>query len=193
MRFAGALFLVVVTALAGSAHADCGEERALVKLGKDADARKVATDPVEATIAELVLRPRPRRTPESRRAADDRNTEFTVWQVSGTVIAFKLEADGDYHVVLADDHGTTLIVEIPDPGCAATGAWPEQILKARAAFRQTLANHKLASPAKKLHDAHLSVTVTGVGFFDKIHGQVGVAANGIELHPVLSIVSGDEQ
>ena len=31
------------------------------------------------------------------------------------------------------------------------------------------------------------VIVTGVGFFDKIHGQTGVAPNGIELHPVLSI------
>jgi hypothetical protein len=31
------------------------------------------------------------------------------------------------------------------------------------------------------------VTVTGVGFFDRIHGQTGVAPNGIELHPVLDI------
>jgi hypothetical protein len=30
--------------------------------------------------------------------------------------------------------------------------------------------------------------ITGVGFFDKIHGQMGVSQlNGIELHPVLKI------
>jgi hypothetical protein len=30
--------------------------------------------------------------------------------------------------------------------------------------------------------------ITGVGFFDKVHGQDGVSqANGIELHPVLKI------
>ncbi|MSQ21739.1 MAG: DUF3761 domain-containing protein [Dehalococcoidia bacterium] len=29
--------------------------------------------------------------------------------------------------------------------------------------------------------------MTGVGFFDLIHGQRGVAPNGIELHPVLAI------
>jgi hypothetical protein len=29
--------------------------------------------------------------------------------------------------------------------------------------------------------------VTGVGFFDFIHGQTGVAPNGIELHPILNI------
>jgi len=32
------------------------------------------------------------------------------------------------------------------------------------------------------------VTITGVGFFDRVHGQTGVALkNGIELHPVLAI------
>ena len=30
-------------------------------------------------------------------------------------------------------------------------------------------------------------TVTGVAFFDKIHGQTGVAPNGIELHPILHV------
>jgi hypothetical protein len=30
------------------------------------------------------------------------------------------------------------------------------------------------------------VRLTGVGFWDEIHGQTGVAPNGIELHPVLS-------
>jgi len=29
--------------------------------------------------------------------------------------------------------------------------------------------------------------ITGVGFFDRLHGQTGVAPNGIELHPVLNI------
>jgi hypothetical protein len=29
-----------------------------------------------------------------------------------------------------------------------------------------------------------------VGFFDFLHGQNGVAPNGFELHPVLSIVKG---
>jgi hypothetical protein len=34
-----------------------------------------------------------------------------------------------------------------------------------------------------------SATIIGVGFFDKVHGQSGVAGtNGIELHPILKIV-----
>jgi len=34
------------------------------------------------------------------------------------------------------------------------------------------------------------VTITGVGFFDFLHGQTGVAPNGIELHAVLDIQFG---
>lgn len=30
--------------------------------------------------------------------------------------------------------------------------------------------------------------ITGVGFFDRVHGQTGVAKNGLELHPILKIV-----
>jgi hypothetical protein len=33
----------------------------------------------------------------------------------------------------------------------------------------------------------IQVRVTGVGFFDRVHGQNGVAKNGIELHPLLDI------
>jgi len=31
-------------------------------------------------------------------------------------------------------------------------------------------------------EPNVPVTITGVAFFDKLHGQEGVAANGIELH-----------
>ena len=34
----------------------------------------------------------------------------------------------------------------------------------------------------------VSVTITCVGFWDILHGQIGVAPNGIELHPVLRFI-----
>ena len=34
---------------------------------------------------------------------------------------------------------------------------------------------------------NVPVQVTGVLFFDFLHGQTGVAPNGIELHPILQI------
>jgi hypothetical protein len=36
--------------------------------------------------------------------------------------------------------------------------------------------------------ANIPVQIKGVGFFDFLHGQTGVAPNGVELHPVLDIV-----
>ena len=47
-------------------------------------------------------------------------------------------------------------------------------------------------------DAHFDVTssfkptnrrvvVRGIGFFDRLHGQTGMAPNGLELHPVVGI------
>ena len=36
-----------------------------------------------------------------------------------------------------------------------------------------------------------AATISGVGFFDVLHGQTGVAPNGIELHPVLRFQSSD--
>lgn len=46
---------------------------------------------------------------------------------------------------------------------------------------------KLGTVSSKAQKLRRVVTVTGVGFFDPIHGQTGVAPNGIELHPLLSI------
>jgi hypothetical protein len=34
-----------------------------------------------------------------------------------------------------------------------------------------------------------TATISGVGFFDKSHGQGGGAVNGVELHPVLRFSS----
>jgi len=36
--------------------------------------------------------------------------------------------------------------------------------------------------------ANIPVQIKGVGMFDFLHGQTGVAPNGIELHPVLDII-----
>jgi hypothetical protein len=43
-------------------------------------------------------------------------------------------------------------------------------------------------PAFKTQVPPTRARITGVGFFDKVHGQMGVSqSNGIELHPVLKI------
>jgi hypothetical protein len=45
-----------------------------------------------------------------------------------------------------------------------------------------------AGPAFKTRITPTRARITGVGFFDRVHGQMGVSqSNGIELHPVLKI------
>ena len=71
-----------------------------------------------------------------------------------------------------------MIAEIPSPDCAGACASgrTEEFRKARAVLT--------ALPEEV---ARVIVVVTGVGFFDFLHGQTGAAPNGIELHPVLKV------
>lgn len=170
-----ALALVALSIGSAPATADCGAERSAVKLGLDADADRVTTEPRSTTIAALSTLPRPR-------TAHRAPAELQFWRVSATLVAHKIEADGDYHLVLSDGR-RTMIVEIPSPLCAAHGVWAKQIAKARTSASRL-------RPGKVLRRVSIPVTVIGVGFFDRDHGQSGAARNGIELHPVLGVEFG---
>ena len=170
-----------------------GVERWSVKTGTDAEAVNVATEAVAGTIAELVALP----APADPDTIPDRlaPTEETLYSLTATLTAYKLEADGDYHIVIADASGATMIAEIPDPDFCTGSAWLDQIRAARASFDakfpQEVAGLKmfmaLAAGVPMITKVSVSVQLEGVGFFDRLHGQTGVAPNGIELHPVLSI------
>jgi hypothetical protein len=162
----------------GALIGHCGVERWPVKTGTDADAGLVSLSPVQTTIALMVSLHAPSNPPNASRVAPAELTDFTI---SATLTGFKLEADNDYHLVISD--GTrTMIVEIPNPGCVGSGSpFRPQISQARAKFD----SHYVA--AAGFQSVSVAVTVTGIGFFDRIHGQTGVAPNGIELHPVLNI------
>jgi hypothetical protein len=75
----------------------------------------------------------------------------------------------------------TMIAEVPDPGCA--GACASGFAEVYARVREKLLAY-LNSPQSS---ARPLIQITGVGFFDFIHGQRGVAPNAIELHPVLDV------
>ncbi len=60
------------------------------------------------------------------------------------------------------------------------------------AARHRPAKPPVKSPNQPTQAFQTKITPTkarliGVGFFDRLHGQMGVAPNGIELHPVLSV------
>ena len=116
--------------------------------------------------------------------------ELQVYRVTCKIEGYKSEDDGDFHIVIADPHsGHKMIAEIPNPDCPNVASSPS-IAKIRAANQQfsTFAtrNRNLAGNLYLVKPGYYKIT--GVGFIDKVHGQLGHADNGIELHPLLSIV-----
>lgn len=173
-----------------------GKERWSVKTGTDVSAGDVDLEAEVAGIEGLVAMP----APKDPDALLDRDSpiELTTFKVEATLIAYKEEEDGDYHLVLSDG-GHTMIAEIPDPDFCEGSKWLEQITAARQAFAEhfdkELSHLKLLTASvdgvAMITKVSVPVTVEGVGFFDRLHGQTGVAPNGIELHPVLSISFGE--
>lgn len=158
----------------------CGVERWSVKTGTDRDAKLVNLSHGTATnILHMRSLAPPSALPASRRI---RPVETTVWTETATILRVKIEADHDYHLVLADAGGRTMIAEIPDPYCVGSSSpFRTDIARARHAVDQ---RYTVSDAWQRIN---APVQITGVGFFDFKHGQSGVAPNAIELHPVLAI------
>jgi hypothetical protein len=157
----------------------CGIERWAVKTLTDPGASRVNHRPKASSIAALTALPAPI-DPTDRIAP----TETTVWRITVTMTAFKEEDDSDIHLTVKDSRGRTMIVEFPlTPTCDATASQPDRaaMSQARAAFVAGC-----GQPRTSYRSVSGQATITGVGFFDRMHGQRGVAPNGIELHPVLA-------
>jgi hypothetical protein len=148
---------------AATARASCGVERWTVKTLGD---RPTLLRARRTSIAALSALAAPSSLPQTRLAF-----ERHIYTVRAAVTLIRREDDGDLHLVLQDGAGRTMIAESPLGACgpSATRHRQRQMAAARAGVR-------LCPRA----------TVTGVAFFDFIHGQTGVAANGIELHPILA-------
>jgi len=159
------------------------------KTGVDPDAAKVdVAHPQTTTVAELTALPRPDGLPDREGPGSDRigPVEHTAYTIDAKVLRYKLEEedDQDFHIVITDwNHpGPTMIVEIPDPRAVGTASpWRDAIASARDRFDSEF--HPEGRFTRR--SAHLKIT--GIGFFDFIHGQRGVAPNGIELHPVIGV------
>lgn len=163
--------------------ATCGVERWSVKTGTDPDVSSInLASKTIATIASLTSLPAPNPIPANSRV---KPTETTVFSVTAMLTVYKREDDSDYHLVISDGSGNTMITEIADPACVGAGSpLLSGIQNARAEFDARL------RATTSFKTANLAVTVTGVGFFDFKHGQTGLAPNAIELHPLLDITFG---
>ncbi len=169
-----------VAAASPTGDTACGVERWSVKTGTDSDAHLVNQRAVTPTnIIHLRSLPPLAQLPVNSRV---RPVETTVWGLDAILVRYKEETDSDYHLVLSDTGGRTLIAEIPAPECVGSSSpFLPAIRSVRAAFTPRF------QPTTSFQRVSVKVHVTGVGFFDFEHGQSGVAPNAIELHPVLSI------
>src|SRR5215813_13930694 len=88
----------------------CGVERWSVKTGTDPDAHLVNLNaPQSTTISTLRALTAPNPIPTNNRVAP---TETTLWVINATLTEYKLETDQDYHIVIKDASGNTMITEI---------------------------------------------------------------------------------
>ncbi len=163
--------------------ASCGSWRWPVKTGADKDRHAVRTAVVRTTIRYLRARTAPSSFPSYYQNHRFRGAERHIYQLDGTrLTAFKLEDDGDIHLILKNNLGKSMIAEIPRPGCVRSSSlWRAAIATARASFMRRY------TVTTSWHHVSRRITIRGLGFFDEVHGQDGVAPNGIELHPVISV------
>src|SRR2546421_7537964 len=172
--------VVLLMLLPARTLAQCGVERWPVKTGTDPDAGLVSLSSVNpTTIASLTAITPPASLPDNNRV---KPTETTIWVINATLVKYVRAYDSDYHMVLTDSIGRTMIAEIPSPGCVGPGSpFAAGIAHARAQF------DAMFTATTNFQTANVPVQITGVGFFDYLEGQEGVAPNGIELHPVIDI------
>ncbi|HXA19833.1 MAG TPA: Ig-like domain-containing protein [Thermoanaerobaculia bacterium] len=181
-KFAGPLlFVLSFLSLPSPILAQCGVERWSVKTGTDADVALVnLSSSTSQTIVTMRGWTAPSPIPANNRVSP---FETTQWVLNATLTQYKLESDSDYHLVLSDASGNTMIAEIPSPSCVGGGSpFGPGITTARNQFDARF------TATSSFQTANIPVQIRGVGMFDFLHGQTGVAPNGIEIHPVLNIV-----
>lgn len=169
------------TTTTASAGTQCGVERWDVKTLSDPAASNVNFSPIPTTVDALRALPAPSVSSTTPRI---KGAETSTYTLTGRLVEMKLEDDHDIHLVVADlVSGGTMIVEFPDPQCS--GAVSSAHLADMSAARSALIGAEGAA-GTAFHVLSGTATIIGVGFFDELHGQAGVAPNGVELHPVLS-------
>jgi hypothetical protein len=158
-----------------------------VKTLTDAAAPMVRFDSVKTTTVDRLRRlkaPTALRATTPRRSGAERN----VYRVTALLMSMRTEDDSDVHLVVSDPKlGGSMIVEFPSSTCTTGGDKTERraMRQARTDLAAACGGEVRSTPVTLTGTA----TITGVGFFDVIHGQTGVAPNGIELHPVLTFAS----
>jgi hypothetical protein len=153
-----------------------------------ADSVVIGSSPVATSIEEQLALPAPKVEESLPRTQSER----TLYTLTANLVDVKKEFDGDYHLVLEDPRThLRMIAEIPD----TEGSAPERYKLAFAAARSVI-DRGLGRPGLFTRAPHerTEIEITGMGFFDDQHVFTphGMAANGREIHPVLSVKLGSK-
>ena len=166
--------------------AGCALSRSDVKSLRDRDAGRIQLDTVIQTTVTALNALRSQCGPATDHRV--REEEFRVYEVVGRVARVKRERDHDIHIGLSDpgDPRERIVVESDDPDFRGNAVSPYR--EKLAAARQMFDDLVKQSGAGQLNDVRGTlVRVTGVGFFDVNHLQIGRSRSCIELHPILAI------
>ena len=101
------VFSLFLSLTASPVLAQCGVERWSVKTGTDPDAGSVnLSSSSSTTIVTMRSWTAPSPIPSNNRVSP---SETTQWVLNATLTQYKLEGDSDYHLVLSDASGNTMI------------------------------------------------------------------------------------
>lgn len=147
---------VALSLWAPDTFARCGVQRWGVKTGKDAGEApginlSLPTPTTIAFLTDLTRFPPPTPWPPPSRISP---VEQTYWSVDAILDSYKFEndpqtGDSDYHLILKDSLGNTMVAEIPMPLCAQGSAWLSQITTTRATFDARFTATGSRSPGRR--------------------------------------------
>lgn len=155
-----------------------------IKTLSDANASLVNQTPRDITIAALRAMPAPSPHPlPSEYPSRIGQVELTTYRLSNVTLSeiHPPGSDKDYHLVVQDSAGHQFITESVNPACASGSIVISQIQEVRAYIDGHF------TVGSTVINPNVPVTVTGVGFYDPYTGGEH-APNGLELHPLMSIV-----
>lgn len=164
----------------------CGVQRWHIKTLDDGDEHLINWTPQSASVSQLAAIPVPAGYDQYNDTTRYAPTETQAYTVRAVLVGWKSETDHDFHIVIADPNNpnSTMIVEPPDSACSA--ACDSGFGSTFDAVRTKLTNCFGPVPSSFTNfPSGIVVDLTGVPLFDALHGQTGVAPNGIELHPLL--------
>ncbi len=182
--------LILSTCLLSNAQCGekCGVVRWPVKSLSDTTVTNINFTPKRKTVRWLVNTTPPGKKPSKTRI---NGLEWINFRVKAVLVGYKKSPDdNDFHVVIKDlQTSETMIVEFKDPACSGVcdSRFITDMQKGRDDFLNSAPVQERGRPTSsfKRLSKRVIVELIGIGFWDHIHGQIGVARNGIELHPVI--------